>query len=189
MADNNQLLDHDYDGIKEYDNPLPNWWLTTFYGAIIFAFIYTIHYEFGGGWTQSKELAEDMSHYKALQQAAAQSKSSEPAESEEQLMAMMSKAENLTLGKEVYVAKCAACHGDQGQGLVGPNLADNFWIHGKGTRADILKVVRTGVADKGMPPWENMLKTEEVMAVAGYAFSLKGTSPANPKAPQGAEVN
>jgi cytochrome c oxidase cbb3-type subunit 3 len=88
-------------------------------------------------------------------------------------------------GQAVFAGKCAACHGAEGQGLIGPNLTDKFWIHGKGLRADILKTVSDGVVEKGMPAWAAMLKEEELFAVVGYVYSLR----ANPKAgkePQGA---
>lgn len=181
---NNQdeVMNHDYDGIKEFDNPLPNWWLITFYGTIIFAFIYFIHYEFGGGPTLKQELSVAM---KDVEAAKAANAASAPAETEESLTSQMAAAGAIENGKQVFAAKCAACHGENLQGLIGPNLTDNYWIHGKGTRKDIVAVIRTGVADKGMPAWETLLKPEELVAVAGYVYSKKGSNPANAKAPQG----
>jgi cytochrome c oxidase cbb3-type subunit 3 len=188
MADNNKILDHDYDGIKEYDNPLPNWWLTTFFVTIIFAFIYYIHYQFGGGWTLDQHLQEELGYYQSLQKSSSQAQKTGGQETEEQLAALMDQAEAQKSGQAIYMAKCAACHGDAGQGLVGPNLTDRYWIHGKGTRKDILQFIRVGVGEKGMPPWDTMLKPEDVIAVSAFTYALKGTQPGNPKAPQGEEV-
>lgn len=190
MADKNksgdgELLDHNYDGIQEYNNPLPNWWLMTFFGTIIFAAVYYFHYEMAGGPTLVDELKMAM---KDLPAQTAPAANVPDGENEEALAVLMAKPEVLAKGKEVYVARCLACHADAGQGLVGPNLTDKFWINGKGTRVDIIAVVRKGVAEKGMPAWATMLPADEVLAVSAHVYALKGTSPANPKAPQGVEV-
>lgn len=181
---NDPLTDHEYDGIQEYDNPLPTWWLWTFFLTIIFAFLYYIHYEVGGGPTLKDELAVAM---KNLETAAAQHA---PAvtESEEMLTDAMKDPKLAELGGAAFTAKCAACHGPQLGGLIGPNLTDNFWLHGKGTRMDIATVIRKGVPEKGMPPWESMLSKDEVYGLTAYILSKKGSNPANAKAPQGDEV-
>jgi cytochrome c oxidase cbb3-type subunit 3 len=181
---NDPLTDHEYDGIQEYDNPLPTWWLWTFFLTIIFAFLYYIHYEVGGGPTLKDELAVAM---KNLETAAAQHA---PAvtESEEMLADAMKDPKLAELGGAAFTAKCAACHGPQLGGLIGPNLTDNFWLHGKGTRMDIATVIRKGVPEKGMPPWESMLSKDEVYGLTAYILSKKGSNPANAKAPQGDEV-
>ena len=182
MSDENNLLDHNYDGIQEYDNPLPNWWLVTFYATIIFGFLYWVHYEFGGAATQAKELAVAMEE---IEKAKASSDSSAVAEAPHGGPAT---PDELKEGRVVYAQKCGPCHGDQGQGVIGPNLTDNFWINGKGTEAEIRKVVAKGVGDKGMPAWEALLSREELQDVVLYVVSLKGSNPPNPKAPQGTEV-
>jgi len=188
MSDKNkcqdQLLDHNYDGIQEYNNPLPNWWLVTFYGTIIFAVFYYGFYQLGSGPSLAQELVVARQELDAKRPVEPKG----PTQSEDELAALMTKPEALAQGKEIFVAKCVACHLEGGQGLVGPNLTDNFWINGKGTRQDILQVVRKGVVEKGMIAWETMLKPEETLAVSGYVFTLKGTNPPNPKAPQGTEV-
>jgi cytochrome c oxidase cbb3-type subunit 3 len=186
--DQDLLLDHDYDGIKEYDNPLPTWWLITFFGTVIFGFLYWIHYEFGGGASLAQELEVAMKDVQSLQAAAKQAPAAASAqveETEDSLKAIMDKKDTQAQGKVVYAAKCASCHGPELQGLVGPNLVDKAWIHGKGTRVDIIKVVREGVLDKGMPGWASMMSGDDVVAVVSYIVSQKGTNPANPKAPQG----
>lgn len=180
-----EIKNHEYDGIKEYNNPLPLWWLVTFAGTIIFAAIYYVHYELNGGVNQYQELAtalEKIDHLKA------ETKKSAPVETEEDLQKAMSAQGVLEMGSKVYTTTCSACHGQQLQGLIGPNLTDKYWLHGKGTRMDIIGVVRKGVLDKGMPAWEEALKADEVVAVTAYVHSKLGSNPANPKAPQGEAV-
>ena len=104
------------------------------------------------------------------------------------LLAMVNDPEQLKPGKEQFASKCASCHAPDGGGLVGPNLADKFWIHGKGELADIYKVVREGVLDKGMPAWGALMSDAELNSVVAYVKTLDGTKPANPKAPQGTEI-
>lgn len=181
---NDPLTDHEYDGIQEYDNPLPTWWLWTFFLTIIFAFLYFIHYEFGGGPTLKQELEVAMLN---LEKAAVQHA---PAvtESEDLLIEAMKDPKLSELGAAAYTSKCAACHAPQLGGLIGPNLTDNFWLHGKGTRMEIATLIRKGVPEKGMPPWESMLSKDEVYGLTAYILSKKGSNPANAKAPQGDEV-
>jgi cytochrome c oxidase cbb3-type subunit III len=183
MSENNEkLTDHDYDGIREFDNPLPLWWLLTFFGTIIFAFLYWTHFELSkAGQTQSAELAQDLA---ALPQAP----SGGADDSEETLMAFAANHENIEEGKEIFHSRCATCHGEHLQGGIGPNLVDDYWIHGQGKLADISKVVRLGVLDKGMPPWETMMKPDEIKSVVVFVASQKGANVQNPKAPQGVKV-
>ena len=178
-------LDHAYDGIQEYDNPLPGWWLATFYITIVFAVLYIGYYHVGSGPGPHEELASDLAEIKA--QASANTPK-EPPLTEEAMMAVYADAGRRDSGKKVFVEKCASCHAVDGGGLIGPNLTDNFWIHGKGTMVDVASVVSEGVLDKGMPPWKTMLKKDEIQNVVAYVHSLKGTKPANPKAAQGNEV-
>lgn len=170
---------HVYDDIVEHDNPLPNWWLTTFFGTIIFAFIYYVHYTFGGGPTLQEELVEKM---KSLPQQVASNY--DESDLEKKFAAFAGGTE----GAQIYTAKCAACHGQKAEGLIGPNLTDKFWIHGKGGRADIMRVVAEGVLDKGMPSWSASLKEEEILKVASFVYDLKN-NPVKGKEPQGTEVN
>ena len=181
MSDSEEKF-HVYDGIVEHDNPLPTWWLWTFFLTIIFAFIYLIHYEIGGGPTLTKELEvamQELEHSQATATAAA------PMETEDSLTAAFAKDGLLEVGAAQFTSKCASCHGPELGGLIGPNLTDNHWIHGKGTRLDILKVIREGAPEKGMPPWGPVMKKEEIYAVSAYILSKKGTNPAGAKPPQG----
>lgn len=178
------LLDHEYDGIREFDNPLPTWWLWTFFLAIIFGFLYWIDSETAGRPTQVQAVEAELSELKTM--APKEAPAAESGDAYEKFAAV---AANVEKGKEVYAGKCAACHGPEGQGLIGPNLADEFWIHGKGGFPDVDKVVRGGVLDKGMPPWEAQLSANDIKAVTVFVVSLRGTNPPNPKPPQGAKVS
>jgi cytochrome c oxidase cbb3-type subunit 3 len=183
-----QLKDHAYDGIQEYDNPLPAWWLTTFFITIIFGFLYWIHYEFGGGVGQYDELKQDLAHYESLKQKG--DKQDPGDESEETLMKLVASQETVAEGKAIYAGKgtCTSCHGPELGGLIGPNLTDEYWIHGKGTFTDVANVVAKGVLDKGMPNWDAILSKNEIKAVTAFVLSRKGSNPPSPKPPQGAKI-
>ena len=183
MSSNEQdkLLDHNYDGIQELDNPLPGWWLITFYGTVIFAVIYYAYYQFGSGPTLQQELAEELKSYPALT-APAGGGDEKP---EAFYAGLIADAARMKQGQEVFVGKCAACHGQKGEGLIGPNMTDDYYIHGDGSMASMAKVVRDGVLDKGMPPWGPVLKPDELESVVAYTRTLRGTNPPNAKAPQG----
>ena len=175
-----KVMDHDYDGIKECNNPLPRWWLGTFYITIVFAVAYYFVYEINKGPTLVQEHEAAMAQINAVRQANAPKIEEE---TDDQIFQFKNE-EGLKLGAEVYTGKCAACHGPELQGLIGPNLTDDYWIHGA-KATDMAKVIRTGVADKGMPPWGELLKKEEVYAVISFISTKKGSNPPNPKAPQG----
>lgn len=177
------IPDHEYDGIQEFDYPAPFWWQLFFYLCIAFAFGYYVYYEIGNGKSSDQEIADAMAEVKAAQ---IQNKPQGP--DLKALEALVSNPDGLKIGREVFVSKCVACHAADGGGLVGPNLTDRFWIHGKGELADLYKVVHDGVPDKGMPGWGALLKTEEMNSVVAYLKSLQGTHPQTPKAPQGTEV-
>lgn len=164
--DDKLIKGHEYDGIQELDNPLPAWWLGTFFVTIIFGFIYWIHYSFGGGLTLVQEMDKSLAQIQSL-------KKSGPVQTEESLSALLS-GQDLAGGKLVYEGKCAACHGAQGEGLIGPNLTDNAWIHDRGSLVGIYKVIQQGVLEKGMPAWGEQLKVEEINSVTAYVVSLKG---------------
>ena len=186
MSDKDKLIkDHEYDGIRELNNPLPGWWLATFYITIVFSVIYYAYYTFLGGPTSDEELARSMSVIEQEREAA-----SDMAEvqSEEYFLALVDNQEVLDAGKAEYTAKCMACHGDKGQGLIGPNMTDDYWIQGDGSVTAILQTAKIGVPDKGMPPWEGVIPEETLEAVAVYIYSLYGTNPPGAKPPQGEQV-
>ncbi|MCM2324678.1 MAG: c-type cytochrome [Oligoflexia bacterium] len=174
------LSGHSYDGIEEFDNSLPRWWLSLFYLSIAFAGGYFAYYQLGPGST----LVESYEKDRAARETAAAGKASAGPDGNLLLAAFKNPSER-EKGRGVYQARCAACHGPQGQGLIGPNLADDHWLHG-GTLVDIAKTVGNGVPDKGMPPWGPVISPQELLSVVAYVKGLKGTNPPNPKAPQGA---
>ncbi|NIP37616.1 MAG: nitrogen fixation protein FixP [Candidatus Dadabacteria bacterium] len=176
---------HEYDGIHELDNPLPGWWLTTFYLTIIFAAIYWVYYEFGSGPTSNEYLKADMESIQSLQ---AKVEGAKQEISEKSLLAMVKDEEALSAGKAEYIVKCAACHGAEGQGLIGPNITDDYWIHGDGSIAAILKVANEGVLDKGMPPWKGVIADDLLEKVSVYIYSIRGSNPAGAKPPQGEKI-
>jgi len=121
--------------------------------------------------------------------ADAKRKAAQPAgASAEQLAAMTKDASVLALGKQVFGQNCAACHRADAGGQIGPNLTDDYWLHG-GALDQIHKTVTDGVLEKGMPPWSKVLKPNQLDAVVAYVYTLRGTNPPNPKAPQGDQVS
>ncbi|MFO0073619.1 MAG: cbb3-type cytochrome c oxidase N-terminal domain-containing protein [Gemmatimonas sp.] len=178
-----KLLNHTYDGIQEYDNPMPRWWLLTFAATIVFSVIYLFNIgPVGSGKGRIADYEADMAAYAKAHPAPTGGDMSS-----DQLLALVKDEEAMEEGKEAYTAYCASCHAPDGGGLIGPNLADAYWLHG-GTIADIYKTVTIGVLEKGMPPWGKTLKPEQLSAVVAYVSTLQGTTPANPKAPQGNAV-
>ena len=177
-----QLIEgHDYDGIQELNNPLPKWWLATFYGTIIFAFIYWGYFEHFGGPSHDARLAAAMELIKAKQAAAVVAYDNLSID----LDALLADGGALAAGKEQFDAVCVACHGPAGEGLIGPNLTDKYWIHGDGGLEHILNSFRVGYLDKGMPPWGNVIPGDKHASLAAYVISLQGTNPPNAKEPQG----
>lgn len=174
------LSGHEYDGIKELDNKLPRWWLWLFYITIIIAVVYftRMHilqtadkqYE-----AYQKEVEAAMIEYKDLRPANTVDASS---------VTLLTDDNSLSEGKKIFNDRCKVCHLEQAQGLVGPNLTDEYWIHGCAL-ADIITTINTGVIDKGMTPWKDILTPQQIQQVASYIVSLKGSNPPNPKPPQG----
>src|SRR5262245_13594415 len=181
MSDRDRRLGHDYDGIEEYDNPLPGWWTWLFVATIVFSVGYYAYYQLGPGPTILAQYDAD------VQAAAARQATLAPAAatvSEESLRAFMQDTRAMAAAKEIFATRCMPCHGPEGQGLVGPNLADEYWLHG-GTLVAVRRTISEGVPDKGMVPWKDQLKPEELSAMAAYVGALQGTNPPNPKPPQG----
>lgn len=178
--DEDRLLHHDYDGIQEYDNPMPRWWLYIFWGTIAWAALYWLNVP-GVGVGKGRVADYDASV------AAAAAEFPQPASTAPDaaaLLAMSKDPASLATGKTVYATYCTACHASDGGGIIGPNLTDNAWIHGD-TPGEIYTTVHDGVLAKGMPAWGQSLKPDEVTAVVAYVISLQGTAPAAPKAPEG----
>lgn len=179
---------HNYDGIQELDNPLPKWWQFIFYATIIFAAGYYYYYELGSGPSSDMELSQDLEKMKSAKQAAnVQAADAQPEEGAPSvdLAALIADPEALKAGATEYEAKCAICHGKEGQGTVGPNLTDSSWVTGDGSVESIHKIIRDGVPNTGMRAWKGMIGDELLAKLAAYVKSIQGSNPTNPKAPEG----
>lgn len=173
--------DHNYDGIIELDNSLPPWWVYMFYGTIAFGFVYVFYFHFLDGPSQADEYNKEielasLKKTEMLKQTAGKV--------DENTVTLLTEAADIAKGKSSYITKCAACHGQAGEGGVGPNLTDDYWIHG-GNISSIFKTIKYGVQEKGMIAWEAQMQPLEMQQVSSFIMSLKGTNPANGKAPQG----
>ena len=158
---------HVFDGIEELDNRLPNWWLGILWITIVFSAGYWFYYHTTSiGPSQAEELKQELAAIEAK-------KPKEVALSDDLLASMAQDAQVVETGKQVFVQTCVACHAAQGEGLVGPNLTDNAWIHGSQPMA-IYKGISEGYTAKGMPPWGPTLGEERTRAVTAYVLTLKG---------------
>jgi len=175
------LLDHDYDGIKELDNNLPPWWKYGFYFTIFFAVCYMIYYSTGTG-----KLPED--EYRKELALAAQQKEERIRTNAEYVneinVVQLTDAENISKGKETFSKYCVACHRSDGGGQVGPNLTDEYWLHGGGIK-HVFSTITDGVPSKGMISWKSQLSPKQIQEVASFVISLSGTNPQDGKEPQG----
>jgi len=176
------MTDHEYDGIIELDNNLPPWWKMLFNASIVFAAVYIGYYHFSDAGPSSQE-----EYIAEMRQAEAEVSAymAQRANAVDELNVVTVEEEAaLAEGKKIFDANCAACHGREGQGGVGPNVTDNYWIHG-GDIKDVFKTIKYGVPAKGMIPWKSQLSPSQMQKVASYILTLVGTDPANPKEPQG----
>lgn len=173
-----RLRVHEADGIQEYDNPLPAWWVWLFIFTVVVGVSYGIHLHFMGGQSLIATLDEARSEMVAHQGGGASGDTSEGSE------VSMDDPELIAAGKDLFATNCIACHAVDGGGTIGPNLTDQYWIHG-GQAEQIIHTISQGVPTKGMPGWEATLGAKKVNQLAAYVLSLVGTTPANPKAPQG----
>lgn len=172
---------HHYDGIEEHDNPIPEWFAAFFYGGVLFGLLYYSYFELWGGRSLRQEYDQSVATHELLR---LEREGNVPKASEAELLALSANSESRRTGSEVYSSKCASCHGVGGQGGIGPNLTDAYWIHG-GKAAQIRDTIGVGVLAKGMPPWGGILSVAEVNSVSAYVHSLRGTRPPGAKAPQG----
>jgi cytochrome c oxidase cbb3-type subunit 3 len=175
-------LGHDYDGIRELDNRLPPWWLYGFYLTIVIAGIYIWRYHIAETAPLSKQEYEIAMQRGEEQKAAYLAKTASNVD--ENTVVLLTEATALNAGKNNFVQMCAACHGKEGQGGVGPNLTDDYWING-GSMADIFKTIKYGRPEKGMKSWQDDYSPIQIAQLASFIKSLKGTNPPNPKEKQG----
>jgi cytochrome c oxidase cbb3-type subunit 3 len=182
MTDDERVLDHDYDGIREYDNPLPGWWVFLFWATTLFCFPYFLRYHFGEGETifaayeaeQAEHAERLLATYGDLQPDAA-------------TIVSFARDEVAMAGMAgLFRAKCAQCHRADGSGMVGPNLTDDRWLHVKQVE-DIAGVLAKGVTLKGMPAWKDQLSPTQIVLMSAYVASLRA-APVPGKEPQGEPV-
>lgn len=175
-------LSHDYDGISELDNKLPPWWIAAFAITILFSVVYMYRYHVSG----SAPLQEEELQI-ALARAEVEKKAylAKSANNVDESTVVMLDAGGIAKGKAIFDQNCQACHGAAGEGnMVGPNLTDDYWLHG-GSLSDIFKTVKYGWPDKGMQSWKEQLSPIQIAQVTSYIKSLVGTNPPNAKEPQG----
>jgi len=170
---------HDYDGIREFDNPLPNWWLTTLYATIVFGFGYWLFFQVFGGTSLAAQLHKDDA------EAAARAAAKAPV-TDELLVTLSADAATIDKAHALFVQQCAQCHNADGSGKIGPNLTDEFWIHGN-RPSEIYATISKGVLIKGMPAWEPLLGAEKTKWLASYVVTLKNKHVPG-KAPEGQKV-
>ncbi|WP_456424708.1 cbb3-type cytochrome c oxidase N-terminal domain-containing protein [Lutibacter sp.] len=178
------MLDHDYDGIKELDNVLPPWWLYGFYITIAISIFYITQVFYNSdNYSQDKEYAAEVAQGKAEVE---QYKKEHPELFDDANIVAFTDAENIAKGKELFTSKtCSACHLADLGGSIGPNLTDNHWILGGGVKNIYNTISKGGRPGKGMIPWESTITRDERIQLASYIISMQGTQPATPKAAQG----
>lgn len=176
------LLDHEYDGIRELDNPMPGWWKALFLASVVFSALYLAFYQGLGSRLIADEYAAEVRRYDELQKALA---ARAAVVSEETLAELTHDAKVLAEARSKFEAVCAPCHGSRGEGKIGPNLTDEFWLNGDGSLMSILSTVDGGVVAKGMPAWGRQLKPDELKKVAAYVGSIRNTHQAGGKKGEG----
>jgi len=176
------IADHEYDGIRELNNSMPKWWLWLFYISIVFSVIYLVRlFVIHTADSQVEEYNKEMTIESKLND-------SKTSDLDETNVTLLTDEKSLTIGKAIYDKSCLVCHLAKGEGLVGPNLTDQYWIHG-GSIGDLFKIIRVGNPSKGMISWKDQLTPVQMQQVASFILSLQGTNPPNPKAPEGELYN
>ncbi|WP_298763291.1 cbb3-type cytochrome c oxidase N-terminal domain-containing protein [uncultured Polaribacter sp.] len=176
------ILEHNYDGIRELDNTLPPWWVYMFYATMVFAVVYLVRFhvlnddnqimEYDKAVAQAKR---EVSKYKATATDLITAEN----------VTLLTEASDLSRGKAVFNLNCASCHLKDGGGQIGPNLTDKYWLLGGGIKNVFNTIANGGRDGKGMIAWNKTLKAADMAKVASYVLSLQGTTPAKAKAPQG----
>ena len=182
MAERDELLSHNYDGIQEYDNDLPKWWVWLFILTLVWGGWRVFYYHMGPGLLQEERLTVSMEELDAVRKQHAPARTRPISELD--LLALVDDPVSLEAGKKLYDANCIACHQQQGQGLVGPNLTDQYWIHG-GKILDLHRVITEGIPEKGMIAWKEKFTPKQISAVTAFIWTLRGTNPPNPKKAEG----
>ncbi|TYP74265.1 cbb3-type cytochrome c oxidase N-terminal domain-containing protein [Aquimarina intermedia] len=176
------ILDHNYDGIKELDNNLPPWWVYGFYASIVFAVVYMVRFHVFDDYTQAEEYETEVAEAKV---AIAEYKRTAKNFVDVNSVVILTDPADLKAGKAVFESNCVACHKADGGGGIGPNLTDAYWILGGGIKNVFNTISEGGRDGKGMVAWKQILKPAEMAQVSSYVLSLNGTTPSEPKEPQG----
>jgi cytochrome c oxidase cbb3-type subunit 3 len=183
-SSNAALTGHEYDGIAEYDNPMPTWWRRIFWATFFFSIGYYVHYQLtGNGASVEQTYAVEMQAHRETLAAAALGQTID----EEALARLMADPLMMKDAASIYKLRCVQCHADRGQGNIGPNLTDEHWIYGSASLMDLFEIIGNGRPQKGMPTWSRTLRPVEVAQVAAYVGTLRNTNvPGRP--PQGTRV-
>ncbi len=176
------VLDHNYDGIRELDNVLPPWWVYMFYATIIFGVIYLVRFEVLDGDNQIVEYEKEVAIAKISLE---EYKKTAPDLIDVESVVLLTDEADLARGKAVFELNCAACHMADGGGGIGPNLTDKNWILGGGVKNVFSTITNGGRDGKGMVAWGKILKAKDIAKVSSYIISMQGTTPANPKKAEG----
>lgn len=180
MAEFDDTVVSEHDGIQELDNQLPRWWVILFQASIVFAVIYLLWFHvLGLGKGQERKYADMKAQAEAAQAARQSALLANMDMSKPSLL-----AEVIDEGQTIYQTNCASCHHSTGRGLIGPNLTDAYWIHGANFE-DNMQIIAKGVLAKGMQAWESSLSLRQRHAVASYIYSIRGSNPPDPRAPEG----
>lgn len=176
-----KILSHAYDGIREYDNPLPGWWLAIFYGSMVWALLYALFYHFGPGLLEEEAHEAEM---RELNIEAARAAIMSGEVTDDGVLAVAASPEHLEHGQALFSERCVECHGTNAEGDIGPNLTDKYWIHG-GSPSEVHATIASGVHDPGMPAWSWKLRPDEVWALAAHLETLRGRNVPGGKEPEG----
>lgn len=182
QEESNIDLGHDYDGIRELDNRLPPWWLYGFYACIVFAVIYLYRFHVSHTAPLSGEEYQLAVTQAASEKEAYLAKAANKVD--EKTVVYQNSPDYLAGGQKIFSTACSPCHLADGGGSVGPNLTDDYWLHGN-TIQDIFKTIKYGYPEKGMKSWQDDYTPAQIAQLASYVKSLHGSHPAKPKEPQG----
>jgi cytochrome c oxidase cbb3-type subunit 3 len=178
------LTGHEYDGIVEYDNPMPTWWRRLFWATFVFSIGYYVHYQLtGNGASVDETYASEMREHREVMAAATLGQEI----NEEGLARLMADPAMMKDARSTFQRRCVQCHADRGQGNIGPNLTDDHWIYGSARLMDLFEIISNGRAQKGMPTWSRTLAPVEVAQLAAYVGTLRNTNVPG-RAPQGTRL-
>lgn len=180
--DDEIILDHNYDGIRELDNVLPPWWVYLFYGSIVVAIVYLVRFEVMDGDTPETEYKKEIAQAKKELE---KYKKNTPNIFDVSKVTLLTDASSLETGKKIFKSTCVACHAVDGGGGIGPNLTDEYWILGGGVKNIFNTIYNGGRDGKGMIAWSKTIKPKNIQKIASYITTLEGTTPAKPKKAQG----